>query len=79
MAGVTPYLSTFKTLYQQDWFTHTNDFHKELNVLKVEDTFKHFMVQLVYKYRNNLPPDVFNSCYFKPRNDIHNLQPCNAH
>ncbi len=67
-----------KTLYQKDWFTHTNDLHKELNVLKVEDIFKHFMVELVYKQRNNLLPDVFDS-YFKPRNEIHNLQNCNAH
>ncbi len=38
-----------KTLYQKDWFTHTNDLHKDLNVLKVEDIYKHSMVQLVYK------------------------------
>ncbi len=43
-----------KTLYKKDWFTHTNDLHKELNVLKVEDIFKHSMVQLVYKQRNNI-------------------------
>ncbi len=50
-----------KILYQKDWFTHINDLHKELNVLKVEDIFKHSMVQLVYKQRNNLMPDVFDS------------------
>ncbi len=67
-----------KTLYQKDWFTHTNDLHKELNVLKVEDIFKHSMAQLVYKQRNNLLHDVFDS-YFKPRNEMHNLQAHNAH
>ncbi len=67
-----------KTLYQKDWFTHTNDLHKELNILKVEDIFKHSMVQLVYKQRNNLLPDVFDS-YFKPRHEIYNLQTRNAH
>ncbi len=36
------------------------------------------MVQLVYKQRNNLLPDVFDS-YLKPRNEIHNLQTSNAH
>ncbi len=36
------------------------------------------MVLLVYKQRNNLLPNVFDS-YFKPRNEIHNLQTCNAH
>ncbi len=36
------------------------------------------MVQLVYKQRNNLLPDVFDG-YFKPRNEIHNLQTRNAH
>ncbi len=66
-----------KTLYQKDWFTHTSDLHKELNVPKVEDIFKHSMVQLVYKQRNNLLPDVFDS-YFKPRNEIPNLQTHNA-
>ncbi len=35
------------------------------------------MVQLVYKQRNNLLPDVFGS-YFKPRNKIHNLHTRNA-
>ncbi len=35
------------------------------------------MVQLVYKQRNNLLPDVFDG-YFKPRNEIHNLQTHNA-
>ncbi len=49
-----------------------------LNVLNVEDIFKHSMVQLVYKQRNNLLSDVFDS-YFKPRNEIHNLQTRNAH
>ncbi len=63
---------------QKDWFTHSNDLHIELNILKVEDIFKHSMVQLVYKQRNNLLPDVFDS-YFKPRNEIHNLQTRNAH
>ncbi len=36
------------------------------------------MVELVYKQRNNLLRDVFDS-YFKPRNEIHNLQTRNAH
>ncbi len=36
------------------------------------------MVQLVYKQRNNLLPDVFDD-YFKPRNEIHNLRTRNAH
>ncbi len=36
------------------------------------------MVQLVYKQRNNRLSDVFDS-YFKPRNEIHNLQTRNAH
>ncbi len=36
------------------------------------------MVQLVYKQRNNLLPDVFDG-YFKPTNEIHNLQTRNAH
>ncbi len=67
-----------KTLYQKDMFTHTNDIHKELNVLKVEDIFKHSMLQLVCEHRNNLLPDVFDS-YFKPRNEIYNLQTHNAH
>ncbi len=67
-----------KTLYKKYWFTHINDLHKELNVLKVEDIFKRFMVQLVYKQRNNLLPDVFDG-YFNPRNEIHNLQTRNAH
>ncbi len=49
-----------------------------MNVLKVEDIFKHSMVQLVYKQRNNLLPDVVDS-YFKLRNEIHNLQTRNAH
>ncbi len=44
----------------------------------VEDIFKHSMVQLVYKQRNNHLPDVFDS-YFKPRNEIHNLQTHNGH
>ncbi len=38
----------------------------------------HFYGKLVYKQRNNLLPDVFDS-YFKPRNEIHNLQTRNAH
>ncbi len=33
---------------------------------------------MVYKQRNNLLPDVFDS-YFKPRNEIHNLHTRNAH
>ncbi len=66
------------TLYQKDWFTHSNDLHKELNVLKVEDIFKHSMVQLVHKQRNNLLPHVFDS-YFKQRNEIHNFQTLNTH
>ncbi len=49
-----------------------------MNVLKVEDIFKYSMVQLVYKQRNNLLPDVFDS-YLKPRNEIPNLQTRNAH
>ncbi len=40
-----------------------NDLHKELNVLNVEDIFKHSMVQLVYKQRNNLLPDVFDDLF----------------
>ncbi len=36
------------------------------------------MVQLIYKLRNNLLSDVFDS-YFKPRNEIHNIQTRNAH
>ncbi len=36
-----------KTLYQKYWLTHTNDLHKEVNGLKVEDIFKHYMVRLV--------------------------------
>ncbi len=36
------------------------------------------MVQLVYKQRNNLLPGVFDG-YFKPRNEIHNLQTRNGH
>ncbi len=36
------------------------------------------MVQLVYKQRNNLLPDVFDS-YFKLGNEFHNLQTRNAH
>ncbi len=48
------------------------------NVLKVEAIFKHSIVQLIYTQRNNLLPDVFDG-YFKPRNEIHNLQTRNAH
>ncbi len=36
------------------------------------------MVQFVYKQRNNLLPDVFDS-YFKQRNEIHNLETRNTH
>ncbi len=36
------------------------------------------MVQLVYKQSNNLLSDLCDS-YFNPRNEIHNVQTCNAH
>ncbi len=46
--------------------------------LKEEDIFKHSMVQLVYKQRNNFLSDVFDG-YFQQTNEIHNLQTRNAH
>ncbi len=46
--------------------------------LKEEDIFKHSIVQLVYKQRNNLLSDVFDG-YFQQTNEIHNLQTRNAH
>ncbi len=76
--GKQLFIRCLKTVYQKDWVTHTNDLHKEMNVLKVENIFKHSMVQLIYKQRYNLLPDLFDS-YFKPKNEIHNLQTRNAH
>ncbi len=73
------YRTNVLKLYTRKIGLHTtNDLHKGLNVLEVEDIFKHSIVQLVYKQNNNLVPDVFDS-YFKLRNQIHNLQNCNAH
>ena len=57
---------------------HTNDLLRQLDVLKVVDVFNLSLIQLVYKQRNGLLPDVFKD-YFKCRRDVHNVNTRNAH
>ena len=43
-----------KILFNKDWYTHTTDLHKELQILKLNDNFEHSILQMVYRQRQNL-------------------------
>ena len=60
-----------KILYNKDWYTHTNDLHKELDILQIRDIFNISLLKMVYKQRNNELPGIFNH-YFKTRYEVHN-------
>ena len=59
-----------KVLYQKDYRTGTNELHKELNLLKVDDIYKYLVLQFVYKTVNRLNIDHFSG-YFRFREEAH--------
>jgi hypothetical protein len=60
-----------KNLFNKDWFTNTNELHKELNVLKVDDIVKLFVLKFVHNCKSGYVPEVFKNYYIK-RSVIHN-------
>jgi len=61
-----------KILYNKDWYTPTNDLHKSLSVLKVDDIMKLFVLKFVHACKTGEIPDIFKG-YYRKRNEIHNL------
>lgn len=62
-----------KMLYKLDWYTHTNDMHRNLSLLKVKDIFHLQVVKFVYKQKNNLLPPTFKH-YFITNAQVHHHQ-----
>jgi hypothetical protein len=59
-----------KILYNKDWYTPTNELHKNLNILKVEDIVKFFILKFVKNCENGDIPNIFRG-YFVKRKEIH--------
>ena len=47
-----------KILYNKDWWTNTEDLHKEIAVLKIKDITKLCKLKFVHKWKNNEIPDI---------------------
>ena len=48
-----------KILYRKDWYTSTNELHKELKLLKVVDMYNLSVLKFVHRCKMNNIPDVF--------------------
>ena len=60
-----------KILYNKDWYTSTNELHKELKLLKVVDMYKQIVMKFVHRCKMNNIPEVFRD-YFTDRSKVHN-------
>ena len=54
---------SLKILYNKDFYTPTKQLHKDLNVLMVKDIYKLSNAKFVYKYKNNLLPEIFENLF----------------
>ncbi len=61
-----------KTLYNKDWYTHTNILHKELNLLQIQDIFSLFQLTFVHNHQQGKLPEIFSG-YYVTRENIHNI------
>ncbi len=43
-----------KVVFNKDWLTPTNDLHRELKILKVEDVHKLFTLRLIYQHQTQI-------------------------
>ena len=59
-----------KILFDKDYFTPTNELHKDLGVLLVSDIYKLYLVKFIYKHQHNMLPEVFDN-YFVTNDTIH--------
>ena len=63
---------SLKTLFNLDWYTPTSDLHKNFRVLKLVDSFRHSLLQLVFCQRNGMLPTIFDE-YFSLKCDVHSI------
>ena len=66
-----------KILYMKDWYTNTNMLHKQLNLLKVEEIAKLFILKFVQKCKMGEVPSIFSK-YYKERTEIHSINTRNV-
>ena len=59
-----------KTLFNKDWYINTNLLHRELQILKVADIVKLFVLKFVHNCKTGCAPDIFQT-YYIPRYNIH--------
>lgn len=60
-----------KILYKKDWLYGTNELHKELELLKIEDVSNLCVLKFIHKYRIGDVPEIFTG-FLTERNTIHN-------
>jgi hypothetical protein len=61
---------SIKTLYSKDYLTPTKALHKDINILLVQDIYRHRVLKFVYKQQNNLLPKIFDK-FYTTKHNIH--------
>ena len=75
-------IRALKILFNRDYFTSTIKLHTDLDILLVKDIYKLSISKFVYKYKNDILPDIFENMFpinsmIHNHNTIHKLNPTN--
>ena len=64
--------NALKVLYKRDYFTPTNELHKDMDLLKVKDIANQKILKFVHKQQKGDTPEAFSN-YFPAVNTIHEV------
>ena len=65
-----PQKKAIRIICSQSMYAHTEPLYKELKILDVKNIYNYLVGQFMFRYHNNLLPDVFDS-YFITNNTTH--------
>ena len=64
--------TALKVLYRKDFYTHTNDLHKDIGLLQIKDIAKQSILKFIHKQQKGETPDAFID-YFPEVNTRHGI------